>query len=336
MKKHLIAAAVAAAVAVPAMAQQVTVYGIIDVGYQSYDNGTENITRSTNNALATSRLGFRGSEDLGGGLKANFQLEGTLNASEGGMGSTTANQTFNREAWAGLSGGFGEVRIGRQDVTYAQDMDSGSSQAGNLVFTKISGQSGELGGDQNGVIKYISPKFSGFNVELGYTAGNATGANVDANASQTGAFLQYQEGPLRAMLGWQKNDNAVAALEQDMKRLAASYDFGVASVGYVYTKSDVNAAGDVKFHTISARVPLSNGVALHGIYGKGEVETVANAKGDGYTLAVTKALSKRTTVYGAYTAVDNSAAGTFEMTGTSAPAAGQDTDAITIGLVHSF
>ena len=341
MKKHLIAAAVAAAVVAPAaMAQStVTVYGIIDAGFQNFDNGADSYTRSTNNALATSRLGFRGSEDLGGGLKANFQLEATLNPSEGGVGSTTANQTFNREAWVGVSGGFGELRVGRQDVTFGQDIDSGASQAGNLVFAAVGGSSGELGGDVSGVIKYITPKFNGFNAELGYSSGNATGAASDGKAEQSGIFLQYMGGPLRVMAAYSKTEAPTSAAEQDMTRFGISYDFGMASVGYTYTQSDVNLADDLKISMVSAKVPLANGIALHGLYGTGKVSGTSN-KGDGYTLAVTKALSKRTTLYAAYASVDNDPAGTFTLTSTTNSATGQvagvDTDSISVGIVHSF
>ena len=349
MKKHLIAAAVAAAVSAPAMAQNVSVYGIIDAGIQSYDNGVNSYQRSTNNVIATSRIGFRGTEDLGGGLKANFQLEATLAPNEGQAGTTAtvtnsvsaASTLFNREAWVGLSGGFGEIRFGRQDVTYAQDIDSGVSKAGNLIFSNMGSGvlNGELGADQNGVIKYISPKVAGFNVELGYTAGNATGATADGDVPQYGAFAQYNQGPLRVMLGYHKTDGLTSVAEQDMVRLGAAYDFGVASVGYVYTKADVSTTADtkLKFHTATATMPLSNGLAVHVVYGKGEDEGTANAKGDGYTLALTKALSKRTTLYGAYTQVDNEAQGKFALTGvTSMATAGADTSAVTVGVVHSF
>ena len=342
MKKHLIAAAVAAAVVAPAaMAQNVTVYGIIDAGIQSYDNGTSSLTRAANNALASSRLGFRGTEDLGGGLKANFQLEAALIPNDGVMGngttSTAGASSFNRESWVGLSGGFGEIRLGRQDVTYAQDIDSGVSQAGNLNLSAgIGGKNGELGGDQNNVIKYISPTFSGFSFNLGYASGNSSSQQTDLDAKQTGAFVQYAAGPLKLMAGYQKNEALASADEQDFTRFGASYDFGVVSVGGFMTKSDNNLAGDVKINQVNAKVPLGSGLALHAVYATAKIDGVTDAKGDGYILAITKALSKRTTIYGAYTDVSNDPAGTMTMTGVSAEAVGKDPSAVTLGIVHSF
>ena len=338
MKKHLIAAAVASVLAVPAFAQStVTIYGVLDAGIQNHDNGSESITRSTSSALTTSRLGFRGSEDLGGGLKANFQLESTLNTSTGNTGSSTANQTFDREVWVGLSGGFGELRIGRQDVTAAQDVDIAVSQAVNLGLSPaIGGKNGELGGDQDNVVKYISPSFSGLQVQLGYSSGHSMANQTDLKGEQSGISAAYNAGPLRVVAGWHKTDGATSALEQDYTAFGASYDFGAVSVGGFVAKGDNNLAGDVKINSLSARVPLGDGLALHGVYQTAKISGVSGAKGDGYILAVTKALSKRTSIYAAYTDVDNESAGTMTMRGVSAPAAGKDPNAFSVGVVHTF
>jgi len=338
MKKHLLAVAIASAIAAPAMAQNVTVYGIIDAGYQSHDSGAERVTRPTSGALATSRLGFRGTEDLGGGLKANFQLEAWMNNSAGAVGAT--GSMFNREAWAGLSGSFGEIRLGQQDVTYAQDIDSGVSGAGNLnLSASIGGSNGELGSDQASVIKYITPTVGGFSAQVGYSSGHTTASVTDAKAKQVGAFAQYANGPIKVMAGWQKNSGTTTAAEQDMQRLGVAYDFGFMSVGLFNTKSDVNLAGDVKITQANAKVPLGGGLAAHAVYATAKVTGDADNKGSGYILALSKELSKRTTVYGAYTDVNNKAAGRMGMTGVTAPAAGSegnDPSAVTVGIVHSF
>ena len=355
MKKHLIAAAVAAAVAVPAMAQNVTVYGTLDVGYQRADNGADTYLRSANGAIATSRLGFRGTEDLGGGLKANFMIQGQLPMATNIGGSAASNTTptdtnaaaagsnftFNEETWVGLSGGFGEIRIGRTDVTSAESIDTTVSQMGNLgqstVFTGTT--TGELGGNSANVIRYISPSISGFSFQLGHAGKNNAGATTDTNTPIRSVGLSYVSGPLGVHAGYSKQKaTGIAGSELDHTAVGASYDFGVASVGYYYSDSDQSGtsnSSNVERNNLTVKVPVGSGVALHGGYFTAKEEGSEN-KGSGYTFAVTKAMSKRTTVYGAFS--DNESKGTaaFAITGTSAPTSGQDSSALTFGVIHSF
>lgn len=339
--KKLIATAVMAVMATAAQAQNVTVYGIIDTAVQNYSNGTDRYTRSADGVLNTSRFGVRGSEDLGGGLKANFQLEALLGPSQGTLGSTTATETFNREAWVGLSGGFGEIRVGRQDVTFAQNIDSGASQAGDFALRAVNGGTNvELGTDQKNVIKYISPAIGGLTVQLGHASGNAAGATTDAQAEQNGISLDYRVGKARLMAGYQKNGGATTAAERDFTVYGVSYDFGFVSAGFTYGEGDVSTTGDVKNKTTttSVKVPLGKGVAAHAVYSTAkDGSKSSDGEGSGYTLALTKELSKRTTVYAAYTAVDNEANSKMSMNTTTAPAtAGLDPKAVTVGISHVF
>lgn len=339
MKKHLISAAVAAAVVAPAFAQNVQVYGIVDTAVQSYDNGAvtaaESLTRVADGVLATSRIGFKGTEDLGGGNKAVFNLEGSLTPSTG------AQSGYTRAAFVGLSGAFGEIRLGKGDTTYTQDIDSGVSQAGNLALrpkvhtTASTTINGELGGDVDGAIRYISPKVNGFNIELG-AAVNAPTATTDARTQIQDVFVQYANGPLKVMMGNTKQDSATSTSKADFTAYGASYDFGVVSVGLSGSSADANLAGDVKTTVISAKAPLGNGLAAHIVRGTASVSGTANAEGSGTTVALTKALSKRTTVYGAYTAVSAKSAANFSMTGVSAGALDSDPAAVTVGINHSF
>jgi predicted porin len=341
MKKHIIAAAVASVLAVPAFAQSsVTVYGVMDAGVQSWDSGTESMTRAVTSGLLTSRLGFRGTEDLGGGMKANFQLEGTMNAANGVQGTSTTNQIFNREAWVGLSGGFGDVRFGRQDVNRTQDVDIDVSQAALLgLAPRIGGVDGEIGNDVDGVVKYTSPTFSGFQFQIGYTSGNTNANTTDSKAEQQGVSFAYNSGPLRVVGGTHKAKGTSGPLDRDLTAFGAQYDFGVVSVGAFMSKADLNLSGDAKYQSVSARMPLGDGLAVHGVYQAAKISGAANNKGSGYTLALTKAMSKRTTLYAAYTDVDNKSAGQFTMygtTGTNTPAAGRDPSAFTVGIAHTF
>jgi predicted porin len=347
MKKHLIAAGVVAAFAAPAMAQNVSVYGVLDTGIQAYDSGAasnSNVTRTVDGALATSRLGFKGTEDLGGGLKASFKLEARLNPAAGTNNSTNF---FNRGANVTLSGGFGAITLGMNDTTGTQDIDSSVSQAGNLglrpSFQATVTGNGELGSDVASVIRYATPTFNGFSAEFGYTA-NANDSVTDAGTSITDLTVKYTNGPMAVYLGSSKQDNATAANKADFRTLGVSYNAGFASFGFTTSSADVrggaaNSAGRVKTSVASAKVPLSNGLAVHAVMANASESGVANAKGNGYTVALTKALSKRTTVYGGYTSSTSDSAAAFAMAGntlTGATTDGTDQSAVTIGVSHSF
>jgi predicted porin len=339
MKKHLLALAVAGVVAAPAMAQNVSVYGIVDTAIQSYDNGLvaspSSITRSNDGVLASSRLGIKGSEDLGGGMKAVVNLEQSLTPSTG------AGTNWTRAAFVGLAGAFGEVRLGKGDTTYTQDIDSGVSQAGNLALrpkihtTAASGVSGEIGGDVDNAVRYISPSMNGLSLELGF-ATNASTATTDAQTDISDVFLKYEKGPLKALIGNAKQNNATSTSKADFTAYGVSYDFGVASVGLSGSSADANLAGDVKTTILSAKAPLGNGLAVHLVRGTASVSGVSNAEGSGTTIALTKAMSKRTTVYAGYTSVSSKSAATFTMTGVTAGALDSDPTAMTVGISHSF
>lgn len=338
MKKHLIAAAVVSAFAAPAMAQNVQIYGVIDTGFQRFDNGTSNVTRSVDGALATSRLGFRGAEDLGGGLKAIFTLEARLNPSAGSNGTTL----FNRGAMVGISGGFGTIEIGQGDTTTTQDIDSKVTQAGNLGLrasvsaTADTAVNGELGSDVANVVRYTTPNFNGFTAQFGISNNNSS-ATADANDSITDIYVQYEAGPLGVYAGATEKDGAGVG-KTDFKAIGAKYNFGPVAVGYTYSVADASTANDneTKVHMLSAVYPLGNGLALHGVYAAAKLEGGNNQDGKGYTVALTKALSKRTSLYGAFTDTDAKTGAAFSMTGVTARGLGVDTSAVTVGVSHSF
>lgn len=339
MKKLAIAMTVAM-LAAPVMAQNVGIYGRIDTGYQFYDNGSQSVTRSQDSNLSTSVLGFRGSEDLGGGITAKFQLEGLLAPSAGTQGSTTTNQIFNREAWVGFEGAFGEIRVGQTDVTATTDIDTFTSQMNNFGNQGINTTAIELGADQSGVIRWTSPKVGGLQIQVGHTSGNNSAATTDQNAAQTGVFAQFEAGKLTVYAGRQESDGATKVAKRDYEAIGAKYNFGFMSVGASHGRGDVSTTGDVtqKATTASVAVPVGSGMTLHGVYLVSENATQAtDNNGTGYVIGVTKTLSARTRLYLAHSTVDNEANSSMRGGGTSAPsAAGVDTKATIVGISHSF
>ena len=341
MKKHLIAAGVVAAFAAPAMAQNVSVYGIVDVNYQyqDVDNGTGN-TAMSQSGLATSRLGFRGSEDLGGGLKAEFQLEGKLVNSDGQVGTTSTDTLFDRESWVGLSGAFGAIRLGLSDVSDSVNIDAKVSQIGDFGLIT------ELSTDKKKVIRYTTPNFNGLSAQVGYASpdssvSSVTGAVTEAtNNSISNLYIAYEKGPLGVYAGFE-NKKISASYDQSQTNIGAKYDFGAFSVGLVYSTRDgvgtgstsapYNAAAasgdkDYKQYVLSVAAPLGNGFKAHAAYQNRDLGGADTSLADfrTITLAVTKAMSKRTTAYGAI--VDKS----YDLT--SDP----DNKTVILGVTHSF
>jgi predicted porin len=341
LKKQLAILMLTAGAFVTVQASSVSVYGVMDVGIQSYNTGTQTLTRMSNNSLSTSRLGFRGTESLGNGLKVNFQLESQINPMAGTAGSSTTNEIFNRESWVGFSGGFGEVRLGKTDMTLMSELDTYAhfGNAGNFGLHAISGTSPELGQDQSNTVKYISPRMGGIQLMAAY-ATNAVGSTTDAGIDKNSVSLSYEIGKLKLSVAHQKDDGTTASDKRDATGFAAYYDFGFASAGISHVTGDTSTTGDVtsKVTAITGRVPLSSDVALFGVYGmaKNGAQTIDN-KGNGVTAGVIKSLSKRTRLYAAYTIVDNEANSSMRMFNTSTPtSAGLDQKAITVGMTHSF
>jgi predicted porin len=250
MKKSILAIAVLGAFAGAAQAQSsVTVYGIADIGYKvNKDEGTAGQMKSSgisDGAIAGNRIGFRGTEDLGGGLKANFVIEqgisptndelfGVRTATAGhqvdGL-SPAANGAYsngtNRQSWLGLAGGFGEVRIGYQYTNlYAVSSLSGY----NLTSEGIRGAENYhlhgntiVGGTRANGITYISPNFSGFQVTAQYGANSPGRENVEFSGSTPGTVngkvegrrlglrLNYAAGPISADLAHTQTKSTTTA-----------------------------------------------------------------------------------------------------------------------------
>jgi predicted porin len=330
--KHLLLALLVSAGATTAFAQSnVTIYGLVDVSMSSTKTkGTGAETVMSDNSLNTSRWGIRGTEDLGGGLKAEFQLESLLNTSTGSAGNNTSSPIlFNREAWVGLSSAtLGSIRMGRSDITSAQVIDSKVGQIGN--FTDASGN---LGTDVAKVVRYTTPTVAGFSAEIGYSNPDATAPTETTAGRMTSAYVQYEAGKLGVYAG-QVEKKIDSLYNQNEIVYGAKYDFGVATVGAYRSVRDAATSalatsnGDFTQTVLSVSAPvkaLGAGISAHGSYFKNEHD-VANKSGsaDGYKLALVKEFSKRTKGYVAY--VDQSTNNTTD----------KDNTTYVVGLSHAF
>ena len=315
-------------------------YGNVDAAVQNYDNGTDSLIRAGDGGLSTSRLGFKGNSPDLGGIQFNFQLEGGLKANTGTLGSTTnTGQVFAREAFVGVSGSAGEIRLGTTDLSGASEMDTLAFTFGNFTNVPVNGSAIEIGADASNAIKYISPSFGGFSVQAGY-AGNSSTATTDSKADTTSGSLTYATGVAKLGVGYATKQATTAVGETDAKSIGASYDFGAFSVGAAYVYGDNSTTADVKStaNVFSARIPLDkNGLVAHGVYAmaKDGAQTTAN-EGTGYTVGLTKTFAPGASIYGAYSRVTNDANSTMYLNGMTAPTAGKDPSLVTVGINYAF
>lgn len=284
MKKSLIALAVLG-FAGGAMAQSsVTLYGVANVGFGGASGAGNGFQMMDAPNGTGSRFGFRGTEDLGGGMKVNFLLESGFLLPTG-TNDNAGNLQFQRSSWLGVAGGFGEVRMGRQYVvSFDASIWSMPATRTNAQLLAGFGFNGAPARNDN-MIKYLSPNFSGFSVEASYILNN----NNPARPLE--AALMYANGPLNANLSFYKQKGVSTGWG-----LNAGYNLGAFSVlgGYVKAPGAANrgfwlgAKG-----TIGAFTPWI------------QVARNTKAKRTAYDLGANYALSKRTALYVVYGHVGN-------------------------------
>lgn len=203
MKKSLLALAVMGAFTAPAFAQNsVTLYGVIDIGIDYMNNvGGHAAWKMQDGILQGSRWGLKGSEDLGGGTKAIFQLENGFHPTTGGLGQ--GGREFGRQAYVGLTNdSFGTLTLGRQ---YDPVVDMAQPTTFNGQWGAFFSHPADIDNTDNGFrvnnsVKYVSPRFGGVQGELFYAFGGVAGQF--GAQSTIGAGLSYTGGPLYVGAGY--------------------------------------------------------------------------------------------------------------------------------------
>jgi predicted porin len=346
----LLGLAILGALSANAMAQSnVTVYGSIDGGLRELTNvnpaGDNQLTMASNGTFRSNRLGFKGSEDLGGGLKANFVTEMGYVTGTGAL-NNTSNQIFQREAHVGLSGNFGSIDLGRNytvayrtilafdpfnyrypSITYALSSTAGTRDSNQVQYTKRVGD---------------------LTVRAAYALGEVAGSVRNGSKQALGAV--YASGPLKlgAVYTTAKNNVGGTASadykDYDHYALGGAYTMGIvtASVGYVNEKQATTAADDTaKWKWAGLAFKLSPQFTFTGAWYRNTVfNNKASSKagaGDGkkdqYIFGLTYDMSKRTTLY---SEVDiNRLDGSFASGGTK-PLNQTRQTGLAAGIMHMF
>ena len=344
MKKSLIALAVLAASGAAMAQSSVTLYGVLDTGL-TYSKGEESVYGMTHvGGNVNSRLGFRGVEDLGNGLKATFNLEAGMGVDDGNnyMDKDSNGMAFRRTSTVGLAGNFGEVRLGRMlTSSYLAvsrydafgDTGIGASLAWNIP------QTGYAPRTEN-AISYTSPNFSGFKIGAEYGFGEKQKAR---DSRYFGMGATYDNGPLSLGLGYDRlnsntMDGLLAASDLKTVHLGGAYNFGVAKLLAFYKQSKVSNAPKFKTFGLGVSAPVGAAGEVRASYNNYKISD-DNGKADQLSLGYVHNLSKRTALYGTYAYIKNKDGLAFQLNGAMAGAGlkdGEKQHGLQLGIRHAF
>jgi len=362
MQKKIIALAVAALASSAAFAQtNVTVYGVVDAGVAHVSSTGKKATNFVESGLlGGSRIGFKGVEDLGNGLKALFVLEYALSVDDNsavGVADAPWSSSVARQQLVGLTGGFGTAVIGRAQTAGYDWACAYNPIAGSALDTV-----GKLGasfllscgsnGRANNAIAYISPSFGGVTVALNharvsesaYANGGAPGTDYKDNTANL-ISVTYANGPVGVGAIYSKVNVASTTASDSWREygLGASYDFKVVKLFGTYqsmkTEGVAGSEGSNIKYSLAVAAPVSAAGTVVGSVARNKLKNnaIANDSTTAWNVSYLHALSKRTTAYAGYTHLSNqSGANLGAVPGAMLPNLDGNSSVLGLGINHKF
>lgn len=365
MKKSLIALAVLATAGVASAQSSVTLFGIVDATLSHGSGSIASKTQLTDSGYNSSRLGFRGTEDLGGGMSASFWLEAGLNNDNGeGDATNTNNQasgtgtavagrqglTFNRRSTVSLAGNWGEVRLGRDYTPQFWNLTVFDPFGTNGVGTTMTnaGLSGVTSVRASNTIGYFLPgNLGGFYGQVQYYLGenSSVPAATKKDGNGTGLRVGFANGPFNVALAVSRTKYDAGDVQQN--NIAGQWDFGVAKLmgQYVRDKNEALNVGTTaapvladakgKGWLIGSLIPVGAG-EIRVSYSRYRVEAAgAEPQSSKLALGYVHNLSKRTALYATVARVNNKN-GAATALGGATTAANENSTGYDFGIRHSF
>ncbi len=339
MKKTLVALAALSTFAGAALAQSsVTLFGTVDLAARYTKANGQNVKQLASSGLSSSRFGIRGEEDLGGGLKAGFWLESTINGDIGGAGSSEG-AFWDRRASVSLMGAFGEVRLGRGKTSTRLVIDEfdvhGTTGLGDSTrtYSDLGSKVANLNRSSNQVQYFLPGNLNGVygSVEA------AAGEGVDGNKSY-GGRIGYKAGALNVAGGYQSTDAKGSKFK--LGSIGGSYDFGVVKASALYSQVKFGDLKQTIFTAgVVAPVTTQGQVAAQFSTASGNAKLDAGLGGDAkmYSLGYVHNLSKRTALYTTASLIDNGNGAAFTVAKDRLTAAkGGRSGGLDVGIRHSF
>ena len=334
MKKSLLALAVLGAFAGVASAQSsVTLFGVVDLNAQYVKNdGVSRRVSLSQDGINSSRFGVRGTEDLGGGLKAGFWLEGGLSAD---TGSASASKFWGRRSTVSLSGGFGEVRLGRDyDPTFLNIYDVfGTNGLGSFLnIVQLSPPTTLVRADN--AISYFTPAdIGGLFGQVMVAAGE--GAAPGGAGKYVGGRVGFRAGPFEVAGAYAQEDSTTG--KHKTSNVGGSYDLGVAKLMAFYDRETRDVRKENRY-AISAAVPIGQG-EIHAAYDRSKLDNSAAGTSNSISqvaVGYVYNLSKRTALYSTVSRLSNGNLSATTLGNSPAMAAGGKSTGAEFGLRHIF
>jgi predicted porin len=350
MKKSLIALAVLASAGVASAQSSVTLFGIVDATLAFGKGSISNKTQLTNSGYNSSRLGFRGTEDLGGGMSASFWLEAGVNNDNGSGAATSLNNqstgtstasagtqglTFNRRSTVSLGGGWGELRLGRDYTPQFWNLtvfDPFGTNGAGTTQTLNSSLGGPVTVRASNSIGYFLPgNLGGFYGQLQHYRGENNN-NVANDGTGTAMRVGYANGPVNAALAYSTTKYSTGDIKST--NIGGQWDFGVAKLMGHISRDSVSGGATGKGALIGALVPVGPG-EIRLAYSTYKNNLAGTPKTNKWALGYVHNLSKRTAVYATYARLKNSGGAAQALNG-SGNAANQNSTGYDFGIRHSF
>ncbi|MBB3179096.1 porin [Variovorax sp. Sphag1AA] len=330
----------------------VTLFGIADVTYGYGSGSIASKSQLYSGGNTASRLGFRGVEDLGGGMAAGFWLEAGLNIDDGSTGTTNTNNqsngsvggfNFNRRATVSLMDFWGEVRAGRDFTAHYRNRTDVDPFSNNGVGTSQP-QAGSIGGPtstraSNIVAYYLPPNLGGFFGEVEYYYGeNGSPSPIEDDGNGYSGRVGYANGPFAIALaaGRTKFARTTTNGDIDSANLGVSWDFKVVKVMGGYYRDKVDKVGELTGtgYLVGAIVPIGfDQIKVSwSTYG---TDAVSDPTARKWAFGYVYNFSKRTAVYATYARVNNSGGSTAAVNG-SITDANRNSSGYDLGMKLSF
>lgn len=322
LKKNLLAIAVGAALAVPAVAMaDITIYGRAHVSVDHLDDGAK--YSETNLSSNSSRLGFKGDHQINPDLKAFFQIEQQINFTSGSSDSKSTSFAT-RDTFVGLSGNFGALQVGRFDSPFKVargPFNLFGDQVGDMNnLARVT--SGRLDERYDNTIQYTTPTVAGFNAKLAYSlykgqSLDITEDNSNEDSDAVSVSLNYAGGPLEASLAYEQVEEDTLRGEADSIRAAAAYKITDAFklvgfyqttdfTGYRTTTSAARDAGSFDVYGLGGEFAIAQNTALKATWMTHDSDA-KKSDADMWVVGIEHKLDKAVRVYANYAVVDNDA-----------------------------
>jgi predicted porin len=330
------ALACASAFAVSANAQStLTTYGIVDMGFVAESGGTAgSIDKITSGAQSGTRLGFKGTEDLGNNMKALFVLETGIAADTGGFNQGAG---FARQSFVGVQSDAGTLTLGRQYTPFFLTLNGVADPFASGLAGNAQNLIPHSGIRMNNAVKYVTPIFSGISGEVAYGFGESAGN--DRVSRNVGGSIGYSDGNLNVRLAYHRaNDTLTTTAHDTSTMLAANYNFQVAKVFAAYSDNDQQntATGQGKSRDFLAGVTVPFGTHnFIASYINKDGRSASNLDASQFGLGYTYAMSKRTNFYAAWATIDNKRGGLLYKVGNNSELGSGD-KAFNLGVRHTF